>query len=329
VAIGPEDFDARSARRVAERERRAQARRRRRVAAGLLVVVIAAAAIVVGNLGGSSEHAAAPHRAGGSNEARPAADTRPQTAERVPPSRRDRPVPILMYHLVNDPPPGAPFPELYVAPADFAGQMTWLKDEGYTAVTMQQAYDFWTRGVPLPRRPVVVSFDDGYRSVWANALPVLRRLDWPGVLDLELKVLGQPDQGGMSRAMVRELAAGGWEIDSHTVTHPDLTSVQPDQLRTELVRSRELIRRDFGKPANFLCYPAGRYDPAVVAAVKRAGYLGATTTNFGNAGRAQLFTLNRVRINRSDRVPGFERKLTDLRTAGVAPAPPSFGGGGE
>lgn len=256
----------------------------------------------------------------------PRADTRPATERRVPASERDRPVPILMYHVIGDPPQDAGFPGLYVSPADFAGQMRWLRRSGYTGVTLQQAHDFWTRGVPMPRRPVVVSFDDGYRGVWARALPVLRGLGWPGVLNFELKLLNEPEQGGLTRAHVRDLVAAGWEVNSHTISHADLTTLSPDRLRDELVRSRAMIRRLFDQPANFLCYPAGRYNPAVIAAVRRAGYLGATTTNFGNAGRDQLFALNRVRIERSDGVSGFQRKLGALRDAGVAPAPESFGG---
>ncbi|HKP90248.1 MAG TPA: polysaccharide deacetylase family protein, partial [Thermoleophilaceae bacterium] len=233
-------------------------------------------------------------------------------ARPVPPSARDRPVPILMYHLVSDPPPNAPFPNLYVSAFDFAQQMEWLKRRGYTGVTLRAAYDLWTRGVPLPRRPVVISFDDGYRSVWGTAQPVLQRLGWPGVLNLELNVLHNTRQGGLRKRMVRELVAARWEVDSHTVSHPDLTKVDPGRLRDELVRSRAAIRRTFGEPADFFCYPAGRYDAAVVAAVRRAGYLAATTTRFGSATPDRMFTLNRVRINREDGLTGFKQKLGRL-----------------
>jgi peptidoglycan/xylan/chitin deacetylase (PgdA/CDA1 family) len=287
------------------------------VAGGLLLAAIVAVALasgILGGDGGKSQRGGAPATTKPRHGVAPS-DTHAPATRRVPPSGRDRPVPILMYHLVNDPPAGAPFPGLYVATADFAAQMAWLRRERYTGVTLRQVYDLWTRGVPLPPRPVVVSFDDGYRSVWANALPVLRRLRWPAVLNLELKVLGNTSEGGLTESMVRELVGAGWEVDSHTVSHPDLTTVDPARLREELVRSRAAIRRTFREPADFFCYPAGRYDATVVAAVKRAGYLGATTTNFGNATPDQPFTLNRVRIERSDGFAGFESKLTGLRTA--------------
>lgn len=324
-------------RRRAEREahRRATARRRRAIAAGAVIAAVAAVALVVALVGGGSDdggdragrasdtggHEAAPGGGGGDGGA-----ARARTARRVPPSQRDRPVPILMYHVINDPPPGAGLPELYVAKSDFAAQMSWLKDHGYSAVSMQQVYDLWRRGLALPRRPVVISFDDGYLSIWSNALPIMKRAGMRGVLNLELNELDQVSQGGISEQQVRALMAAGWEINSHTLTHPDLTAIDDGQLRRELVSSRRQIRRRFGRPANFFCYPAGRYDPRVVAAVEAAGYLGATTTNFGNAGPDQLFTLNRVRVDRSDGTQGFIRKLRDLRSAGVAPAPPSFGG---
>src|SRR5690606_16210891 len=114
-----------------------------------------------------------------------------------------------------------------------------------------------------PRRPVVLSFDDGYRSHVVNALPVLRRLGWSGVLFLELKNL-QPDWG-LREAQVRELIGEGWEIDSHTIDHPDLTTVDAARLEREVGDSRRQLSEKFGVPVNFFCYPAGRYDETVIA----------------------------------------------------------------
>src|SRR5919198_1664843 len=95
----------------------------------------------------------------------------------------NRPVPILMYHVIAAPPAGTAYPELFVRPADFAGQMRWLSRHGYHAVTLRSVYDYWVQGTPLPSRPIVVSFDDGYLSDHTQALPVLRALHWPGVLN--------------------------------------------------------------------------------------------------------------------------------------------------
>jgi len=223
---------------------------------------------------------------------------------------RLRPVPILMYHVLSPPPANAPYPELYVRPADFAGQTAWLAAHGYRAVTLQRVFDSWRGAATLPAKPVVLSFDDGYLSDVKTALPVLKARGWPGVLNLEVANL--KPVWGIRPPGVRKLIAAGWEIDAHTLTHPDLTQVDPARLRDEVAGSRAAIRKQFHVPVNFFCYPAGRYDTAVIAAVQQAGYLGATTTNYGLAKASELYTLARVRISGTDGVKGLAAKLTAL-----------------
>ncbi len=90
-------------------------------------------------------------------------------------------VPVLMYHVINPPPNGAPFPGLYVPADEFAAQMQALKSAGWHAVTMDQLEAYWTRGVPLgPGKPIVLTFDNGYASQYVNAMPILKRLGWVG-----------------------------------------------------------------------------------------------------------------------------------------------------
>jgi peptidoglycan/xylan/chitin deacetylase (PgdA/CDA1 family) len=222
-------------------------------------------------------------------------------------------IPILMYHVVATPKPGAPNPQLWVPQSTFASEMAALHRAGYWAITLRAAYDAWTHGTPLPRRPIVLSFDDGYLGDYTHARPVLRRLGWPGVLNLELHNVGP---GGVTPHEIRGLIAAGWEVDSHTVDHPDLTTVDAQRLRYELVASRQAIQTRFGVRADFFCYPSGRYDPRVVDAVRAAGYLAATTTNEGYARGSDLFTLSRVRVNASDTAATLLAKLARERPAG-------------
>jgi peptidoglycan/xylan/chitin deacetylase (PgdA/CDA1 family) len=225
-------------------------------------------------------------------------------------ANRLQPVPILMYHVVSTPPGDAPYPELYVPRASFAAQVAWLARHGYHAVTLQKVFDSWRGARTLPAKPIVLSFDDGYLSQLTNALPVLRARKWPGVLNLEFRNL-QP-VWGIRPPGIRKLIRAGWEIDAHTLTHPDLTTLGAAQLRDEVAGSREAIRRKFHVPVNFFCYPAGRYDATVIAAVQAAGYLGATTTNYGLARPSDLYTLDRVRINGTDSISVFAQKLEAL-----------------
>jgi peptidoglycan/xylan/chitin deacetylase (PgdA/CDA1 family) len=96
------------------------------------------------------------------------------------------------------------------------------------------------------------------------------------VLNLQLDRVGVP--GGLSRAAIGRMVAGGWEIDDHTTTHPDLTRVSAARLRTEVAGSRAALRRELGIESMFFCYPYGRADARVRRAVEDAGFLGATTT---------------------------------------------------
>jgi len=210
-----------------------------------------------------------------------------------------RPVAILAYHHVGAAPPGASKPELWVRPALLRRQLRALGHAGYEAVTLDRVWRAWHGRATLPARPVVISFDDGYASQAGAAARALTARGWPGVLNLQLNRLDAP--GGLSRAQVRSLIAAGWEIDAHSVTHPDLRRVTAQRLRGEVDGSRRTLQAAFGVPANFFAYPYGRQDPRVRAAVRRAGFLGATTTQRKLASpAADPFALGRVLVAADD-----------------------------
>ena len=218
-------------------------------------------------------------------------------------------VPILMYHVINNPPPGTPEPELWVSRDSFAAEMDWLAQHGYHAVTLQQVWDAWHHNGLLPSQPIVVSLDDGYTSHLTNALPVLRSHGWKGVLNLQV----DQTRYDLKPDAVRTLIRAGWEIDAHTFTHPDLTTVDDERLRHEVADSRAVLRRTYGVPVNFFCYPAGRFDARVIAALRAAGYLAATTTDLGLASPAEPpFQLKRIRVNGSDGVDGLAKNLSSV-----------------
>jgi peptidoglycan/xylan/chitin deacetylase (PgdA/CDA1 family) len=216
-----------------------------------------------------------------------------------------------MYHELGSPPAGAPYPELYVEPSEFRRQLAWLSGQGYQAVTLRDVWNHWHRGARLPARPIVISIDDAFRSTATVALPALRRLGWPAVLNLALHHLDV--RWGLWARDVRAMLASGWELASHTLTHPDLTTLGDDRLRREIEGSRRVLRARFGVPVEFFCYPAGRFDARVATAVRDAGYLGATTTVPGLARPDEAYTLRRVRVSRGDGVGGLATALATSR----------------
>jgi peptidoglycan/xylan/chitin deacetylase (PgdA/CDA1 family) len=229
--------------------------------------------------------------------------------DRLDPRHRQR-IPILLYHVIADPPPGTPLSGLWVTPSEFSSEMRFLAEHRYHVVTLQEVFDYW-HGASLPFRPVVISFDDGFRSDYTKARPILAAHGWAGTLNLSLSHLSKKT---LTRRMVRELIAAGWEIDSHSLTHPFLPGLDPDRLEREIRGSRHALRALFDVDANFFAYPFGAYDRATVAAVRRAGYLGATTVGFGLAWVDDRYSLARIQIARGDGATGLARKLAALKS---------------
>jgi len=304
--------------RNARRERRRRQIRRRRLLAGGATVVVAAAIVAVAAMAGgetgqtdrgrgSSRIAAqssttvpgAGHAHSGSSpgkvrNAAPQPDWRPHTD----------PVPILEYHVLGAAPPDQPYPDLYVTRPDFHKQMNWLDEHGYEAVTLEQVEEAWYQGGRLPPKPVVISFDDGYRPQFTYALPELRRHGWAGVLNLKA------EGSDLYPSNIEAMIDAGWEIAAHTINHLDLTELDAAQLKEEVAGSRAILRREYGVPVKNFCYPAGRFDATVIAAVEAAGYVGATTEIAGYADREHPHELDRYEILGSQGVAGM---VADLR----------------
>jgi peptidoglycan/xylan/chitin deacetylase (PgdA/CDA1 family) len=223
------------------------------------------------------------------------------------------PVPILEYHAIQPPVSSSAYPQLFVPQADFEAQMTWLADHGYEAVTLKQVEDAWHGTGELPRKPVVVSFDDGYLSQYVGAFPIMQRLGWPGVLDLKAAGSDLPD------ADAQKMIDAGWELASHTINHLDVSTLDEAGLRREIGDSKRILERRFGVGIENFCYPAGHYDAAAIAELRRDGYRGATTEIPGLADRANPYALARLEIELDDGLDGFVQKLRSAQPQGPAP----------
>lgn len=240
----------------------------------------------------------------------------------VPAAARDVSAPVLMYHVINPPPADAPYPGLYVPAPEFAEQMQALANAGFHAVTLQQLWRHWQRGTVLPVDPVVITFDNGYQSQYTNALPVLRKLGWKAVENMQLTGL-PPSQGGLSEAQVKGLLFAGWELDTQGYSHADLITLSPSELRYQVATSRKTLQRRYHVPVRWFCYPSGHYDAAVIAAVKEAGYLGSTTVVPGWAGReSDPYRLPRLRVLGGTSGAGLIELIRDNEHA--SPPPSSY-----
>jgi peptidoglycan/xylan/chitin deacetylase (PgdA/CDA1 family) len=310
--------------------RRREIRRRRMTAICLFAVVLAVVAVVAllltrgsgtrsRDVPPSTRHPATAH-AGRLGRLTPSRTS--TTSLRIGHPGTDA-IPILMYHVIAAPPPHAPFPGLYVVPAEFAEQMQALRRAGWHAVTLDQAEAYWHRGVSLGTgKPIVVSFDNGYQSQYTRALPILHRLGWVGDENIQLSGL-PPSQGGLGPSEIHGLLAAGWELDTQGISHASLISLDAEELRYQVAQARKILQRRYHIPVNWFCYPSGLYDSTVEAAVKAAGYTGATTVVPGWAhSRDDPYRLHRLRVLGG--TTGQELLALVDGTREAPPAPASF-----
>jgi peptidoglycan/xylan/chitin deacetylase (PgdA/CDA1 family) len=201
---------------------------------------------------------------------------------------------------------------LYVTPEEFREEVRYLRVHGYHAVTLRQLEEAWAGRGELPARPIVITFDDGYLGQYTYALPELRRAGYVATLFLTVNRLGAKD--GLTPAMVREMLAAGWELGSHTLSHPDLTRVPLPWLRREVEGSRQALQGLFRVEVVSFCYPSGRVDARVEEEVRRAGYLVACGTAPGLGDAGEMFALRRIRVSGGDGARGLAAKLRSFAT---------------
>jgi peptidoglycan/xylan/chitin deacetylase (PgdA/CDA1 family) len=220
-----------------------------------------------------------------------------------------------MYHAVAQRPAAATL-SLSVTPAAFAGHLAVIAAEGFTPVDTATLAAAWRSGKPLPERPVLITFDDGYEGVHRHALPELVRHGFPATVFVTTGWLrGEYDAGGALDTMldwdqVRELAAQGVEIGGHSHTHPALDLIGEDALRRELGLCREIVAGELGAaPASF-AYPYGHSTRRVRRAVREAGFAQALAVGNDLARRRQgPYALRRVTVRRRTGAEEFLRLL--------------------
>jgi peptidoglycan/xylan/chitin deacetylase (PgdA/CDA1 family) len=225
-------------------------------------------------------------------------------------------VPVLMYHRVAPPSTAtnATSYNLTVSPADFRKQMQWLKRNGYSAISQAALFRAIQGGASLPRKPVVLTFDDGYVDAVTDVLPVLRPLGYPATFFIITSRIGE--RAFLNARQIRTLSAAGMDIGSHTVDHLELPTLAPAARARQLRQSRATLETLLGHPVRWFCYPVGRNDSASAAAVADAGYLLAYTTEGGSVLRADSLTqLPRVRVSGGQSLDSF---ASAMRAASAA-----------
>ena len=222
-------------------------------------------------------------------------------------------VPILVYHNLDAQPKG----RLVQSAASFEQQMRYLKAEGYHTLTLAEFLEFTRLNRQLPKKSVVLTFDDGYKSFKQFAYPVLKELGFTATLFVYTDYVGA-GRNALSWTDIKALQAEGFDIQAHSKTHGDLrrapgeTAAQFEQrMHAELAQPRDLFRRQIGQVPDTIAYPYGRWDADVLKQVKNTGYVAAfTVRRQGNPAFVSPLTIHRSQIYADMSLDEFAKNLT-------------------
>jgi peptidoglycan/xylan/chitin deacetylase (PgdA/CDA1 family) len=187
---------------------------------------------------------------------------------------------ILMYHRVATMPPDTRFPTNFVSPALFATQIEALLGWGYEPITFREWTAYREHAARIPRRPFIVTFDDGYADFAENAWPVLQRLKVPASVFVVASKLGrtndwdpgEPQTPLLDAATIRQLEADGVEFGGHGFSHVALARVSPNEARREIERCHGALVSLLRHPPEVFAYPYSNQSRRVRAFVRSAGF---------------------------------------------------------
>lgn len=227
--------------------------------------------------------------------------------------------PILYYHRVQE---GLP-PSKGVAPPSFAAQMAVLQRKGYRTISFEDLADFFLAGKPLPRRPLIISFDDGYLDNFTCAYPILKQFGFHATFFLVSGLIGGRSEWEgcrgedvaplMSGEQIRMLQGEGFHFGCHTQSHRKLISLPEAEARREVEEGKKKLEDLLQAPVRSFAYPFGDFDDQVLEMIRDAGFVAARTVHTDNTHRREdLLKLRCVKVNGNLPMYKFKYYLTGL-----------------
>ena len=210
-----------------------------------------------------------------------------------------------MYHRVVVEAPRNSRHGIWVTIQSFEQNLISLKQRGYSPITFEQYQRFLNGEFTLPKKPVILTFDDGYEDNYTCAFPLLKKYGFLAVIFLVADATrrtnfwdtDEPEVHLLNRKQINEMTAAGIEFGSHTVTHPDLSQCSPAQVNKELVESKHVIAQMTGKEIISVAYPYGAVNGTIKSLAADSGYTFGIATNSGPVKFYQdLFEVRRTQI---------------------------------
>ena len=221
-------------------------------------------------------------------------------------------VPILCYHNLGPESKG----RLLLAASKFDEQMRYLKANGYRVISMAEFVEFTRLGRQLPRKSVVLTFDDGYKSFMQYAYPLLKELGFTATLFVYTDYVGA-GKNAFTWQDLKELAAAGFDVQAHSKSHGDLRRIagEPDatyvrRMQAELGQPQDLFKRNLGRPSTIIAYPYGSWDESLLSRLAEYGYVsGFSVRRQGNASFVRPLAANRSQIYSEMTMDDFIKNL--------------------
>ncbi len=220
----------------------------------------------------------------------------------------NRGVPVLYYHSVRE----SADNEVIITPENLKAELQYIKDEGYTTLTMNELNDYLLHNSPIPKKSIVITFDDGYMDNYYNAFPVLKALNMKATIFCITSNLDGSYY--LSKEAITEMLNYGIDIESHTVNHLKLNELAYDEQLRELQESKKTLEAITGRGVYAIAYPFGHFNDDTIKAAKAAGYKLGFTTNRGLSDRDEdPFKLDRIYISSNYNITTFKEILNGTK----------------
>lgn len=219
----------------------------------------------------------------------------------------DEGLPVLMYHSISNKKGN----EIQLSKDLFEAQLKFLKDNNYTTLSLDELYDFIIFNKPIPKKSVMITFDDGYVDNYLNAYPILKKYNFRATIFVITDNVDKYPHT-INSSQIKEMSINGIDIMSHTEKHEDLSTLTYDRQLYTLTTSKQFLEKVTNKKVVYIAYPYGRWNKDTLKAVKDSGYNMAFSTDGTWTDKSDgIYKLDRVYISSNFNLSEFQRRLTD------------------
>lgn len=221
-------------------------------------------------------------------------------------SLKNKKIPVLMYHSISYEKENI----LRLPKEKFRNQMKYLKDNNYTTLTLDELYRYMKTGKNLPSKPIVITFDDGYKDNYTNAYPILKEFKQKATVFVITNTIDR-EKNYLTSTEIKLMDSNNIRIESHTSSHEHLDKISYEDNVNTMKNSKGKLEEILNRRIDYIAYPYGGYTSNTIEAAKQSGYKLAFSTEFGLIDKTDnIYSLGRIFVNSNFTFEQFKAKLT-------------------